>query len=259
MPDGEPSLRNRGKPLRSFTLFIVFLLTSLVALGEAASPEQDFVIGKYLSAQEQQREKMKGVQMEVEIDASIPKLAKKGTMNALRVVSNIGKITYDALRFDGDNTVKKEVIARFLAGEAQGAAKPDPKIAINPENYKFKLKGLQVKDDKEVYVMEVKPRKKRVGVFKGELWLDPETYLAVRESGQFVKSPSIFLKKIEFIREFIIENGVAVPTKMISYADTRIVGRTELNISYRNFTKIEEHHESETTGGSASVPSEPSH
>ncbi len=243
--------------MRNPVLFLFLIFTSLCAWAEPASPEEERVLNNYLAAQEQQREKMKGVQMEVEIDASIPRLAKKGTMTALRAVSNIGKITYDALRFDGDNTVKKEVIVRFLAREAQGAAEPDPKIAINPENYKFKLKGIQEKDDQQVYVMEVKPKKKRVGVFKGEIWLDPATYLTVREAGQFVKSPSIFLKKIGFVREFAVQNGMSVPTKMTSYAETRIVGRTELNISYRNFTKIQDEqtgHPTETTTTRAAEP-----
>lgn len=244
------------KHLRTLSLITSLILASSFALAEPASPEEEKILNNYLSAQEQQREKMKGVQMEVEIDAAIPRLAKKGTMQALRVVSNIGKITYDALRFDGDNTVKKEVIARFLAREAQGSAEPDPKITITPENYKFKVKGLQTKEDHDVYVMEVKPKKKRVGVFKGEIWLDPATYLTVREAGRFVKSPSIFLKKIEFVREFAIRDGFSVPTKMTSYADTRIVGRTELNISYRNFTKIPETHShpEETVTNRASEP-----
>lgn len=224
--------------MKTSILFISLLLVAGSVFGDESTGEQSFVVDKFLSEQESQKQKMKGVQMDVEIDASIPKLAKKGTMKALRVISNLGKVTYDYLKFDGDNMVKKEVIARYLAQEAQAVESPNPKLAINPENYKFKLKGLQTKDNREVYVLEVNPRKKIVGAFKGELWLDSQTYLTVRESGRFVKSPSVFLKKVEFVREYEIRDGIAVPTKMTSYADTRIVGRTELNISYTNFSRV---------------------
>lgn len=217
---------------------VLFLLFAGGLSADESHPDQtDVVLDKYLSAQQGQREKLKGVQMEVEMRASIPRLAMSGSMHALRAISKIGKVTYDALRFDGDNTVKREVIARYLATEAQAMDAPDPAIALNPTNYKFKYKGLVNKEGTEVHVLELNPRRKHVGLFKGELWLDGATYLAVRESGRFVKSPSVFIKKLEFVREFEIRDGVSIPTKLTSYADTRLVGRTELDISYTNFAR----------------------
>ena len=72
---------------------------------------------------------------------------------------------------------------------------------------------------------QVSPRRKAVGLFHGELWLDAETALPLRESGRFVKSPSVFLKKIEFVREYQIQNGVAIPKHIESKADVRVFGR----------------------------------
>jgi len=48
----------------------------------------------------------------------------------------------------------------------------------------------------------VTPRQKRQGLFKGDLWIDAATYLRVQESGYLVKSPSIFLKKVAFVRKY---------------------------------------------------------
>lgn len=207
-------------------------VTTLFADGADQTAE---IVDKYLSAQQSQKENMRGVQMDVEMKGNIPKLALTGTMHALRGISKFGKVTYDALRFDGDSTVKNQVITRYLTLDAQAMESPDPKIAINTENYKFKYKGLQNKDNREVHVLELNPRRKHVGLFKGEVWLDPATYLTVRESGRFVKSPSIFLKKLEFVREYEVRNGIAVPTRLSSFVDTRLVGRTELDINYSNF------------------------
>ena len=33
------------------------------------------------------------------------------------------------------------------------------------------------------YVFQVTPRKKRAGLFKGEIWIDAATYLRVQETG----------------------------------------------------------------------------
>lgn len=206
-------------------------------LAVADSPDdQNPVIDRFLEAQEAQREKLRGVQMQVRMVGSIPNLAKTGSMEALRAISKLGKVTYDALKFEGDGTVKNHVLVRYLTAEAENYDSPNPKLAISKDNYKFKNKGLQLKDGEQVYVLELNPRRKEVGLFKGEVWLDPQTMLPLRESGRFVKSPSVFIKKVEFVRNYEIRDGLAVPISMKSFAETRIVGRTELNIDYANFT-----------------------
>ena len=54
--------------------------------------------------------------------------------------------------------------------------------------------------------------------------MDAQTYMPVRESGSFVKTPSIFLKKMQFVREYEIQNGVSIPQRMESKADVRFIG-----------------------------------
>jgi hypothetical protein len=83
----------------------------------------------------------------------------------------------------------------------------------------------------------VNPREKKVGLFKGELWLDAQTYLPVRESGTFVKSPSFMLKKVQFVRMYDLQNGVSVPQRTESQVETRFFGKVELSVDYLTFSK----------------------
>jgi hypothetical protein len=192
------------------------------------------VLDEYFAAVDRQRDVLKGTTSEVTLEGSLPKLKKQGRMNVLRRVSRLGEITYKMLGFTGDNTIKKEVIGQYLTAEAQ--PKQDPaSISITPANYNFKYKGLQDKNETRVHVFELKPKKKRVGLFKGELWVDPETKLPVRESGRLVKNPSIFLKKVEFTREYEIADGIARPRRIESTIDTRIAGKALLAIDYANY------------------------
>lgn len=206
------------------------------------------VLERYQKALRQQQETVKNVRMDVTMEASIPKLKKFGRLNALRHISRLGRVTYKVLGFSGDDTVKKEVMARYMTAEVEAAAKmyaqpqnPDPDgkkkddISISPENYNFKYKGENDRNNRRVHVFELKPKQKRVGLFKGELWLDPATYLPVRETGRLVKNPSVFIKKMEFTRDYDIRDGVAWLVHMESRTDTRIVGRAELQINYSNF------------------------
>jgi hypothetical protein len=58
----------------------------------------------------------------------------------------------------------------------------------------------------------------------------------VQESGYLVKSPSIFLKKVAFVRKYEIHDGISVPRQVQSVVDTRLVGRAELTIDFTNFS-----------------------
>lgn len=193
------------------------------------------IVDRFVDATHIQQESLRGLQMEVDIDAQLPKLEKQGRLRALRKISRLGQITYKALGFSGDNTVKQEVITRYLAAES--SARENGTIAITPENYKFRYAGRITQHGNTLHVLEVTPKKKAVGLFKGELWIDAETGMPIRESGQFVKNPSIFLKKIAFVRDYELRNGVAFPIHIKSTVDTRIVGKAQLEINFSNFSK----------------------
>ena len=209
------------------------------------------MVNRYLEASHEQQDTLRGATVQVDIDASVPKLQKHGKLQALKSISKLGKITYHLMGFSGDNSVKTEVIARYLKAEMD-ASEGDPHLSIAPGNYKFKYKGIVDWNGRQAYVLRVNPRQKKVGLFKGELWLDAETYMPVRETGSFVKSPSIFLKKMEFVRDYWFQNGVSMPSHMESKVDTRFFGPVELNVDYASYAKDQ----ADTESADASNPAE---
>jgi hypothetical protein len=219
------------KFLRGVILFAP-LICVLRADAPAAAPSS--VVDTYTAVSNLQNERMRGASMEVDIEATLPKLKKQGRLHALRRISQLGHITYEILHFEGDSTVKTNVIARYLAADIQAQANDDASLAVTPANYKFKYTGIISDAGRHVYVFHLTPRKKRVGVFKGELWLDAETCLPVRESGRWVKNPSVFVRRIDFIREYDIENGLAIPRRIESTVETRLVGKAELTIRFHD-------------------------
>lgn len=225
---------------RSVLILLSFVLPAAVSAADflaEPSVSQD-VLNRYVAASQAQQLRLQGMSMEVAISAEVPKLHKTGRMHALRHISRLGKITYDALRFEGDNTVKKEVIARYLAAET-GAA--DTKnVPVTPEFYKFKYKGLTERDGQSVHVFQLTPKKKSTATFKGELWLDPETFLTVRESGRLAKSPSVFIRSFDFVRTYQIRDGVALPLQTSGIVNTRLWGKAEMKIDFSNYAHDED-------------------
>lgn len=192
------------------------------------------VLARYFAAVNEQIPKTRGIEMDMNFTARLPKLKKEGVMIARRIVSSLGKISFVVRSFAGDSAVKNYVITKYLAGEAD-TAETSLDATINPKNYKFKYKRVQAFNARQVHVFELNPRKKRLGLFKGELWIDDETALPVREHGSLVKSPSVFLKKVHFVRTYVVYNGAALPMHVESTVETRIAGKAELDIHYSNF------------------------
>ena len=61
----------------------------------------------------------------VQIDASLPKLKKHGTMSGVKLLSETGHTVYRGLQFTDDKLVKTDVIARYLKQDSDsGDAKP---------------------------------------------------------------------------------------------------------------------------------------
>lgn len=260
---GDPAAHTRIFVLKkTFPLLLAsaaILLSPFVALASEEDAEDAIgskqVLSRYLTASGSHTDYLRGTSTEVEIDASVPKLKKEGKLKALRSISKIGKITYKVLGFQGDTTIKNEVIARYLEAEQQ--AQNNEKLAINKDNYKFKYKGLHtLRDGSQIFVFFLSPRKRQIGLFKGEMWLDSKTYLPVMEKGRLVKNPSIFFKRVEFVRDYKIENGSPVPQHMDSTIDARVVGKVTLSIDYSK--PAPESAAADETGASSAAPTPPS-
>ena len=219
--------------------FLFLAWTAILSVGvaaETASAPSDAIVENYCTASQAQAQTTRGASMDVEIDASLPKLKKHGRLHALRRISPLGLIRYERAQFEGDRVVIREVISRYLTAEVDAQKDQSAEIAVTPRNYKFKSKGMNRIDGQNVYVFEVAPRQKREKLFKGEVWIDARTFLKVRESGYLVKNPDFMVKKVTFVRKYEIRDGISVPRQEQSVADVRLFGKVELTIDFSNFS-----------------------
>jgi hypothetical protein len=192
------------------------------------------IIDRYVKAVQVEQSHPQAVSMDVDMEGSLPKLKKQGRLHAFRFMSRVGKIFYSSQRFEGDSTIKKEVIARYIQAEKDARNGSDGSLAVTPQNYKFRYKGMTDYAGRPAYVFQVSPHKRRLGLYKGELWIDKEAYLPLREWGELVKNPSVFLKNVYFVRDYMLFDGISVPRRLISDITTRIVGKAQLTVWYEN-------------------------
>jgi hypothetical protein len=205
----------------------------LASLDTDKARESENILGRYVQASG--TKVVRGLTMAAMFAGSLPKMGKSATVSARRLITRDGSVNYEITDRRGDSTVWKEIILRYINGEMENAGKNHAQVAVTPENYKFKYKGVRERDGRTAHVFEVNPRKKRQGLFKGEVWIDAETALTVFETGRFVKSPSVFLKKVQFSREYAILDGVAVPKTLQTSIETRFWGLAQLDIQFSDF------------------------
>jgi len=170
------------------------------------------------------------------VRAELPDTSQQGEFELQRKFEAPHTLQFTPVHYTGDNFVKSNVITRLLQSEVDHVLKDDPsQTAISPANYKFSYKGAGRVQDRLVHVYQVKPHKKRPGLFKGRVYLDAHTGALVRAEGSVVKSPSFFVKHIEFWQDYTDVQSFTLPAHIHSEARARIVGRTIVDITQRDY------------------------
>jgi hypothetical protein len=205
----------------------IALLVSGVSLAQSMPPAE--ALERYLTVRPPA---CSDATFAIQIEASLPKLKKHGSMSGLKLVSQTGQIVYRGLRFTGDNLVKTAVIARFLSNEAQPPAQAST-VGIARRNYSFAYERTADYNGQAAYVYRVKPLRKRIGLFRGELWLDANTGAALRLWGDFVKSPSFFIRSLRFVQDYQQARRCVEPARLLVTVQTRIAGEADMTVWLR--------------------------
>lgn len=186
-----------------------------------------------------QAQQLAGYSATTVIHAELPETAQQGEFVVQRRYSAPHTLQFTPVRFSGDGFVKSNVITRLLQSEVEHVKQDDGgQTAISKENYKFSYKGSSKIEGRTVHVFQLKPRSKRPGLFKGKIYLDAYTGSLVRAEGGVVKSPSFFVKKIEFIQDYVDVGNFTFPLYIHSEARARVIGRTVVDICHHDYQPV---------------------
>jgi hypothetical protein len=203
-------------PYLQISPLLIVLLTATFGVNAPASDSSEIVsiappalaFARYVASLNQRSPFTESGPIRVDIDALLPGLGKQASMSAIRDTAPSERSQYKVLQLRGDPTVKREVIARYLSAQTEAEALPLSSTVITPANYKFRYIGTTQGLGTHLYVFQITPRKKRIGLIQGQIWIDPITGIAVHEAGHLVKRPSVFLRRIEITRDTILCDGL---------------------------------------------------
>lgn len=207
----------------------------------------EIALQAFLQHTTEQRTKLAGYQDETTVTAELPDTQQKGEYQLQRVyTAQPRSLSFTNAHFTGDGFVKTNVLTRLLQSEVDHVEKDDQaNTAVNFKNYKFNFRGVETDGGQQLFIFQVKPRHKTPGLFKGTIFLDAQSASLRRMEGTLVKSPSFFIKDLEFVQDFEDVDGFTFPTTLHSKAKTRIVGRVLVNVIHRAY-KV--NHATTTTG-----------
>jgi hypothetical protein len=211
----------------------------------------DLALATYQQRAGKQAHGLAGYSAATLIRAELPDSAQQGQYELERHYVAPRTLAFKSLQYTGDSFVKTNVIARLLQSEVDHVQRDDyAATALRPENYKFSYKGATQVAGRTLHIYQVKPRKKRAGLFKGHIFLDAFTGSLVRAEGRVVKSPSLFVKNIDFAQEYADVDGFTLPVHMHSEAKATLVGRTVVDIVNHDYQPMTVPLESAAESGS---------
>lgn len=214
-------------------------LTSVALTASEAHMAPELALSAYQRRAAQQGSDLAAYSAATLIRAELPRTSQKGEFELERRYAAPRTLEFKPLRYSGDGFVKSNIIARLLQSEVDHVQKGDSAAtAITSSNYKFSYKGTAQIAGRETYIYQLKPHKNRIGLFKGRIFLDASTGSLVRTEGKIVKSPSFFVKNIEFLQDFADFGRFTFPVRLHSEATARIVGRTIVDIENRDFQPV---------------------
>jgi len=205
---------------------------------EAPPPNMapDLALRTFEDRQHSQLKELPSYSAAVIVNALLPDTSQKGEFALKRRYIAPRTLQFIPVKFSGDNFVKTNVINRVLQSEVDHVTRGEgPDTAIDDDNYKFSYKGTEVVNGVPAHVYQVKPRKKRMGLFRGRIFLNTATGNLQRAEGVLVKSPSLFIKKIGFVQDYTTLAGYTVPTHIYSVAGTRMVGQVVVDIETTDY------------------------
>ena len=152
---------------------------------------------------------------------------EKGKANS-DVIAEINFVPPDKKRYQirqaSGSSHGEKVVRKILDKEAELANDSDA-TAVDRRNYQFKYLGQDVLDGHKCYVLVLTPTRKEKDLIHGRAWVDATTFELRQVQGAPAKSPSWWLKNVQFTLKYAIVQGMWLQTGTEAVANVRFFGK----------------------------------
>lgn len=170
------------------------------------------------------------------VDAELETTSQRAEFVLKRTFSAPQSLAYTAVTFQGDTFVKNNVIVRLLQSDVDRVQKKNGlTVAIVESNYKFSFRNTEDLNGRMVYVFVLKPRRKESSLFKGKIFIDTQTDHILRATGKLSRSPSWWIKRVDFTQDYVDIGEFTMPLETRLYTQVRILGPIAIVIRHNSY------------------------
>lgn len=199
-------------------------------------PKAKAVLDRYIRSAAQQEHAAVAYTDTVTVRAQLPGVKKQGefVLRSRYVAPN--ELSYKPVRYTGDGFVKTQVILGYLGRQVEHVKSGTGEdSALTEKNFTFTYAGEQTLSGTPTLVFDVHPKNDAEGVFNGRIYLNAATGALLRAEGTFVKSPSMFIEDVKFVKDYGEFDGLTLPTHVHSESETHIAGHAVLDVYHRDY------------------------
>lgn len=145
--------------------------------------------------------------------------------------------TFTTTSEKGSGFVRHRIFQRLMKGEEKRVrVNKDADSLITPENYAFDVVGTDRIGNSDCSVVHAVPKRKGKDLFEGKIWVDNQDFAIVKITGHLAKSPSFWIKQVDFERDYQKIEGFWLLSREEGVSAIRIFGKETLTIDHRNYT-----------------------
>ncbi len=145
--------------------------------------------------------------------------------------------TFTTTSGKGSGFVRRRVFQRLMEVEEKRIrVNKDPDSLITPQNYTLDVVGTDRIGNSDCSVVHAVPKRKEMDLFEGKIWIDNQDFAIVRITGHLAKSPSFWIKQVDFVRDYQKIDGFWLLSREEAVSAITIFGKETLTVDYQNYT-----------------------
>jgi hypothetical protein len=150
--------------------------------------------------------------------------------------STASGLLYEVTAEGGSGYIRSRVLRSLLDEEQRLIARrAESGVALTTDNYQFAPEGI---NEQGLAVVGMRPLRKDRGLIAGRMLMSVDGDLQ-RVEGRLAKNPSFWVTRVNVVRSYRRINGVLMPVSLDTTAQLRLMGASELRMTYR-YSRVDE-------------------
>jgi hypothetical protein len=139
-------------------------------------------------------------------------------------------LLYQVTAEGGSGYIRGRVLRSLLDEEQRLIARRgESGVALTTDNYQFTPEGL---NEQGLAVVSIRPLRKERALMAGRMFVTLDGDVQ-RVEGRLAKNPSFWVTRVDIVRSYRRINGVLMPVLLETTAQLRLLGASELRMTYQ--------------------------